>query len=171
MSFIIISIIPLTITTLALIFYNLPNKSKTLKYSTLKTKLINTKHYILYTNNPLILIIYCIISPGCYILYLEHIQNKFDNFINSIFLIFVNGICIIGFYFYYKCVTSDPGKVTKLNSESLVERYESFYDGIIFIEKNHCGSCDVVKPARSRHCGFCDICVSRSDHHCFWFFN
>ena len=171
MSYILISGIFLLISLTSYLFYTLPDISKKpQKYSKLKYILIKIKHYIINTNHPLVLIVYCIISPGCYLLYLEYIQNKFYNIIPYEFIITVNLFCLIGFLFYFKCVISNPGKVTEHNHEKFINKYNNFYDGIIFIKNNKCKTCDFIKPARSRHCKYCNLCINKNDHHCFWYF-
>ena len=50
-----------------------------------------------------------------------------------------------------------------------MERYP--YDKVIFHPGHHCGTCHLLKPARSKHCKFCKACVARHDHHCVWLTN
>lgn len=69
-------------------------------------------------------------------------------------------------YFFHKCCTTDPGKVTKHNESHCIQVYE--YDEIMFHRSNKCPTCKLMKPARSKHCGVCGSCIQRLDHHCVW---
>ncbi|KAI5308500.1 palmitoyltransferase swf1 [Ascosphaera atra] len=42
------------------------------------------------------------------------------------------------------------------------------YDRILYHPGQLCGTCKLLKPARSKHCRICKVCVSRHDHHCVW---
>ncbi|XP_071976153.1 palmitoyltransferase ZDHHC4 [Engystomops pustulosus] len=82
-------------------------------------------------------------------------------------LVFLPYILItVNLYFFYKCCTSDPGRVTKQNESLYVQVYK--YDEIMFHRDQTCPTCHLTKPARSKHCGVCGSCVQRFDHHCVW---
>ncbi|XP_073410724.1 palmitoyltransferase ZDHHC4-like isoform X2 [Dendrobates tinctorius] len=82
-------------------------------------------------------------------------------------LVFLPYVLITGkLYFYYKCCTSDPGRVTKQNVTFYIRVYK--HDNIMFHCNNECPTCHLMKPARSKHCGVCRSCIHRFDRHCVW---
>ena len=62
----------------------------------------------------------------------------------SIILVFVN------LAFYHLSCTSDPGVVSKLNVDTLLNVYKA--DGTLYKGDTHCRTCDHLKVPRSQHC-------------------
>ena len=84
-------------------------------------------------------------------------------------VILANILACFCFWVYYKACAVGPGEVTKQNMQQMAEKYEKYYDGILYKKKNECKTCKLVKPARSKHCSICQMCVSKYDHHCVWY--
>ncbi|KAM9305455.1 palmitoyltransferase ZDHHC4 [Gastrophryne carolinensis] len=72
----------------------------------------------------------------------------------------------VNLYFFYKCCTTDPGRITSSNERHCIRFYR--YDNLMFRPGRICETCHLLKPARSKHCGVCGKCVQRFDHHCVW---
>lgn len=70
-------------------------------------------------------------------------------------------------YCKYKAWKSDPGYlVIESTIKDLVPHMNDST-----LDSDFCGTCAILKPARSKHCSICDACVCRMDHHCPWIDN
>jgi palmitoyltransferase len=60
---------------------------------------------------------------------------------------------------------TDPGVLTE---ETVGKAHAYPYDNCLYIPNRSCGTCTIIKPARSKHCRVCNRCVAKFDHHCAW---
>lgn len=72
----------------------------------------------------------------------------------------VCGCSVLGQGMFAACIAffaivsiSDPGRITSETALTHTLVYE--WDGVLF-SRRLCGTCDLVKPARSKHCRACD---------------
>ena len=81
---------------------------------------------------------------------------------------YIGSVLMFACYFsFYKACTVDPGIIAdKKQAKIAAKRYE--YDGVMYVEKNFCKTCNIEKPPRSKHCSVCNLCVEKFDHHCVW---
>ena len=73
------------------------------------------------------------------------------------------------YLFLYLSAASDPGTISAANHVPEMARYP--YDFSLFHPGAVCGTCEWLKPARSKHCSVCKRCVARCDHHCIFINN
>ena len=119
--------------------------------------------------NPIVMIIYFIIGPGGYLLYLKygywnHMPNEYVSSIHLYPSLVVAGF---GFYCYYKAVVVDPGTITLNNIDEYLQKYNN-YDGLMYKPDQECRTCHFMKPARSKHSTVTNCCIARFDHYCIW---
>lgn len=90
----------------------------------------------------------------------------------------------MGFSFFIRTATSDPGVLPKnihLSQGSNPGQIPQEYRNIIHLptpdtEKNpnskielkYCVACRIWRPPRASHCSTCGVCVEVHDHHCIW---
>lgn len=84
--------------------------------------------YLFKTNNPLIMIFYLLISPGCYALFIGTIMIPYYHLISTWLLIIGNLNVVIGFYLYYLTCMTDPGTITFMNHKLYLKKYEDYMD-------------------------------------------
>eukprot|EP00922_Rhytidocystis_sp_ex-Travisia-forbesii_P008828 GHVS01012912.1.p1 GENE.GHVS01012912.1~~GHVS01012912.1.p1 ORF type:complete len:449 (-),score=89.47 GHVS01012912.1:159-1331(-) len=127
------------------------------------------RHYLLFTNNPVVQIFYGFLIVGGYLLFVFTAYPQLNGSplspLHRVGAFLVSISCVICFAV---CCTSDPGIIHERNCDLLASVYP--YDGLMFTRMD-CQTCGTVKPARSKHCALCNHCVARFDHHCVWIGN
>jgi hypothetical protein len=56
--------------------------------------------------------------------------------ISMIHLCLFHIFAILAFWSYYNACKSDPGSITAENVKNQIEKYEEYYDGLIFKKNN-----------------------------------
>ena len=105
-------------------------------------------NYLFFSNNPVVMICYLFIGPGCYIIYVVEVMIPYFEDIYLSSLVAGNCVAWIAFYMYYKTYSTNPGIVTRENCEKYVSTYASFYDGYFNVENQVCSTCQVIKFAK-----------------------
>jgi len=124
-------------------------------------------NYIIFTANPVLMIIYALIVYGGFIVYLvQGIQWLPED---SLHRPLSHALLIFCFITFYLASASDPGYLDEENFEEYSGRYP--YDNTLFFPGKNCPTCNITKIARSKHCALCNRCVARFDHHCVWINN
>ncbi|XP_005994824.1 palmitoyltransferase ZDHHC4 isoform X1 [Latimeria chalumnae] len=124
-------------------------------------------HKLFHTRNAIFLILHFVLEAAVYgeytwevFQYCRELGFSLPSLLVPYFLLAVKS------YFFYLCCITDPGTITKLNHESLLQVY--MYDEVLYQKFIVCPTCNLRKPARSKHCRVCNRCVHRFDHHCVW---
>lgn len=107
--------------------------------------LTTVRNYLFFTNNPLVMYFYIVVTGGCYFLYIKKILVEHSTLVSPLHSFCGNSMACLTFYFFYKAVRTPATTVTKANNAALVEKYRAFYDGTVFIPGNECPTCKVTK--------------------------
>ncbi len=124
--------------------------------------------WVVYQRNPLLQILYHVILFGAFIAWLVYGEPLLPTYLvrtppHSKYEAHI-GISLCLFTWVLANYTK-PGKITKDNLSCYSHHH---FDQLIFTDDVMCGTCNTLKPARSKHCSLCGICVPRFDHHCVW---
>lgn len=127
----------------------------------------NAWNYLIFTANPILMLLYCLVTFGGFIVYL--IQGIHWLPEDSYHRLYAHFVVIASFVTFALATSSDPGVVSSDNIKSMSGRYP--YDNTLYFPQSICNTCAIPKPARSKHCALCGHCVTRFDHHCVWINN
>mmetsp|Transcript_73470 Transcript_73470/g.192680 ORF Transcript_73470/g.192680 Transcript_73470/m.192680 type:complete len:390 (-) Transcript_73470:47-1216(-) len=126
-------------------------------------------NYVCFKSNPIVQVFYLLVVVGGYLVFVAygypHIPS---NDLSAVHKYVGFGMFASCLFVWWRACTVDPGTLTPANVEDLCEFYQ--WDNTIFVSAQ-CGTCQLLKPARSKHCSMCNICVAKFDHHCIWINN
>lgn len=70
------------------------------------------------------------------------LPNKFLGFYHFYIIL---GHLAIAIWTFYKACSVEPGIITRANEKKYVEKYNQYYDGVMFIPKHKCETCKLKK--------------------------
>jgi hypothetical protein len=107
--------------------------------------LTRVRNYLFFTNNPLVMYFYVVVVVGCYLLYIKKVFVEHAALIHTMDALAGNMTVFVTFYFFFKAVQTPATVVTATNAQSLVAKFQSYYDGTVFVEGATCQTCRVPK--------------------------
>lgn len=79
--------------------------------------------YLFKQNNPVIMILYLFISPGCYLLFVFTVMVPYYAHLDHLLVWLGNFSVWVGVWLYYKTCVTDPGTITEENYRMYTKQF------------------------------------------------
>jgi hypothetical protein len=91
--------------------------------------------------------LYILIGPGGYISYVYFGFYQFwpNPWVSNIHIPLSVLVCGSAFYCYFKACSTDPGTITKQNWKEYYDKFDKYFDGIMFRKDTMCRTCNIKK--------------------------
>ena len=132
--------------------------------SKVSSKIENAHHYLLYEQNPSLLVLYITLIVGSWSIVFVYgypmiVQSEYVSSYHTVSATITCVACYVSWYYAYH---TKPGYIYAAN----VNKYDNYeYDEVLFCDNNTCPTSNEKKVVRSKHDTFTSKYVARFDHH------